>query len=53
MTEAPSKHAVEESLALAPKFDSDGLVTVVATDIWTGEVLMVAHMNEQALRRTI
>jgi phosphoribosyl-AMP cyclohydrolase len=53
MTDAPSKHAAEESLALAPKFDSDGLVTVVATDVWTGEVLMVAHMNEQALRRTV
>src|SRR5258708_17930800 len=53
MTEAPSKHVLEEGLALAPKFDADGLVTCVATDVWTGEVLMVAHMNEQALRRTI
>ena len=51
MTEAPSKHALEESLALAPTFDADGLVTCVATDVWTGDVLMVAHMNEQALRR--
>jgi phosphoribosyl-AMP cyclohydrolase len=53
MTQAPSKHALEEDLALAPKFDADGLVTCVATDVWTGDVLMVAHMNEQALRRTI
>ncbi|MBX9845057.1 MAG: phosphoribosyl-AMP cyclohydrolase [Xanthobacteraceae bacterium] len=53
MTETPSKHAVEEGLAFAPRFDSDGLVTVVVTEVWTGEVLMVAHMNEQALRRSI
>jgi phosphoribosyl-AMP cyclohydrolase len=53
MAENPSKHDLEEGLALAPKFDADGLVTVVATDVWTGDVLMVAHMNEQALRRTI
>ncbi|AMN42705.1 phosphoribosyl-AMP cyclohydrolase [Rhodoplanes sp. Z2-YC6860] len=53
MPENPSKQAVEEGLALMPKFDADGLMTCVATDAWTGEVLMVAHMNEQALRRTI
>jgi len=38
---------------LAPKFDADGLVTCVATDARSGDVLMVAHMNEQALRKTI
>ena len=53
MAETLSKHALEESLILAPKFDADGLVTCVATDVWTGDILMVAHMNEQALRRTI
>jgi phosphoribosyl-AMP cyclohydrolase len=53
MTETPSKHAVEEGLAFAPRFDSDGLVTVVVTEVWTGDVLMVAHMNEQALRRSV
>jgi phosphoribosyl-AMP cyclohydrolase len=42
----------EESLVLAPKFDADGLVTCVVTDAWSGELLMVAHMNEEALRRT-
>ena len=44
---------VEESLILAPKFDADGLVTCVATDAATGDVLMVAHMNAEALARTI
>jgi len=53
MTETLSKHDLEEGLALAPKFDADGLVTCVTTDVQTGDVLMVAHMNEQALRRTI
>ena len=37
----------------APKFDADGLVTCVATDARSGDVLMVAHMNAQALERTI
>ena len=44
---------IEEALALTPKFDADGLVTCVATDAGTGDVLMVAHMNAQALARTI
>ena len=44
---------LEECLVLAPKFDADGLVTCVATDAGSGEVLMVAHMNAEALARTI
>ncbi|MFZ5734976.1 MAG: phosphoribosyl-AMP cyclohydrolase, partial [Pseudomonadota bacterium] len=36
-----------------PKFDAAGLVTCVATDAASGDVLMVAHMNDEALRRTI
>ena len=43
----------EEGLALQPKFDASGLVTCVATDAASGDVLMVAHMNGEALRRTI
>jgi phosphoribosyl-AMP cyclohydrolase len=43
----------EEGLAFRPKFDASGLVTCVATDAATGDVLMVAHMNEEALRNTI
>jgi phosphoribosyl-AMP cyclohydrolase len=43
----------EEGLSLQPKFDVSGLVTCVATDAATGEVLMVAHMNDEALRKTI
>ncbi len=48
-----STEEVEEGRALAPKFDADGLLTCVTTDSDTGEVLMVAHMNADALQRTI
>jgi phosphoribosyl-AMP cyclohydrolase len=48
-----SSHDIEEGLALLPKFDADGLVTAVATDVASGDVLMVAHMNAEALAKTI
>jgi phosphoribosyl-AMP cyclohydrolase len=48
-----STRDVEEGLALSPRFDADGLLTCVATDASTGDVLMVAHMNAEALTRTI
>jgi phosphoribosyl-AMP cyclohydrolase len=44
---------LEDGGALTPKFDADGLITAVATDAQSGEVLMVAHMNAQALAKTI
>src|SRR5215469_243661 len=44
---------LEEGAALTPKFDADGLVTAVATDAQSGDVLMVAHMNAEALQKTI
>jgi phosphoribosyl-AMP cyclohydrolase len=46
-------HDREEGLAFQPKFDAAGLVTCVATDATNGDVLMVAHMNDEALRKTI
>ena len=51
--ERGSADEVEEGLAFAPKFGSDGLVTCVTADAKTGEVLMVAYMNAEALARTI
>ena len=48
-----SETELEEGAALTPKFDADGLVTCVATDAATGDVLMVAHMNAEALAKTI
>ncbi len=44
---------VEEGLALAPKFDADGLLPCITTDANTGEVLMLGYMNGEALQRTI
>ena len=48
-----SVEQVEEGFALAPKFDADGLIPCVTTDANTGEVLMLAYMNREALERTI
>ena len=47
------KTAVETGDRLAPKFDGGTLVTCVTTDADTGEVLMLAHMNAEALAKTI
>ena len=47
------KPDIEEGTAFAPKFDKDGLVTCVATDAVSGDVLTVAHMNAEALAKTI
>ena len=44
---------VEEGTVLMPRFGADGLITCVTTDAEGGEVLMVAHMNAEALARTI
>src|SRR5277367_603369 len=43
----------EEGGAFDPKFGADGLATCVTVDASRGDVLMVAHMNEAALRATI
>ena len=45
--------AIEEGLGFAPQFGADGLITAVVTDAKSGDVLMVAHMNDEALRKTI
>lgn len=42
----------ETELRLDPKYDAAGLVTAVVTDAGTGAVLMVAHMNAEALAAT-
>jgi phosphoribosyl-AMP cyclohydrolase len=48
-----SVEQVEEGTGLAPKFDADGLIPVVTTDAGSGDVLMHAYMNAEALARTI
>jgi phosphoribosyl-AMP cyclohydrolase len=42
----------ETGRVLDPKFDANGLITAVVTDAKSGEVLMVAHMNVEALAAT-
>ena len=44
---------IEESTDLAPKFDSNGLISVITTDYSSGEVLMQGYMNEEAFKKTI
>lgn len=46
-------HDIEEGTAFIPKFDANGLITAVVTDVASGELLMVAHMNEEAVRLTV
>ena len=50
---APSKDALERGEVLAPRFDAAGLIAAVATHADTGEVLMFAWMNAEALRLTV
>ena len=44
---------VEEGKYLSPKFDENGLIPVITTDIQTGDILMHGYMNEEALKKTI
>ncbi len=44
---------IEEGLEFIPKFDDDGLIRVIAQDADSGQVLMAAYMNRQALDLTI
>ena len=45
--------ARDQGLTLNPRFDSQGLITAVVTDADNGDVLMVAHMDRQALDLTV
>ena len=53
MTSVPDKAALESGSDLTPRFDAHGLITAVVTDAANGDLLMVAHMNAEALRLTI
>ena len=53
LSERGSTDEVENGALLMPKFGSDGLLTAVAVDATSNKVLMVAHMNEEALKKTI
>ena len=44
---------LEEGTAFAPRFDAHGLIFAIAQEAGSGRVLMAAHMNAEALERTI
>lgn len=46
-------HDLEEGLDFRPRFNADGLITCVSVDAGDGVVLMVAHMNAEALDKTL
>ena len=48
-----TKPELEEGAALTPRFGADGLVTAIAVDHASGEILMLAHMNAEALAKTL
>lgn len=48
-----ASNEIEKGTEFKPKFDSNGLITAIAQDHKTGDVLMVAYMNEEALELTI
>ena len=51
--DALDRAEIEEGETFAPRFDADGLICAVAIDADSGEPLMVAWMNAEALRRTV
>ncbi len=48
-----TKPELEEGAALTPRFNADGLVTAVTVDHASGDILMLAHMNAEALAKTL
>ncbi|WP_298957828.1 phosphoribosyl-AMP cyclohydrolase [uncultured Methylobacterium sp.] len=51
--EPGTKAEIEEGTAFMPRFGADGLITALAVDAATGEILMLAHMNRDSLAKTI
>lgn len=47
------KAVLEEGAAFSPKFDAGGLITAVVADAGDGAILMLAHMNAEALSLTL
>ena len=53
MTASISKADLEEGTVFRPRFDRDGLIACITLDASDGTVLMLAHMNAEALRLTL
>ena len=52
-SERGGKAELEEGAAFQPKFDADGLIPCITQHAETGEVLMFAFMNREALTKTL
>ncbi len=52
-TRPDTSEDIETGLVFQPKFDADGLIAAIATDAGSGEVLMFAWMNFEALAKSI
>lgn len=48
-----SGSAQDETTTLRPRFDANGLIAAIAQDAESGEVLMLAWMNAEALQKTL
>lgn len=48
-----STEQVEEGRLFAPQFDAAGLIPCIVIDAWSAEVLMLAHMNQEAVAKTL
>lgn len=50
---SPDKAEQESGATFRPRFGPDGLLTAIAVDAADGTILMVAHMNAEALAETL
>ena len=48
-----SQHEIEQGTVFAPKYDSNGLLSAVAVDSISREILMLAFMDREALAKTL
>jgi phosphoribosyl-AMP cyclohydrolase len=48
-----NQHDVENGMILMPKFDQAGLITAVTVNAATNDIVMIAHMNAEALAKTL
>jgi phosphoribosyl-AMP cyclohydrolase len=50
---AGTEETIEESGRFTPRFDANGVIPCITVDAANGDVLMMAWMNEEALRLTL
>lgn len=53
MRDSTEKHDLEEGLGFTPRFGVDGLIVCVTIDHGSQDVLMLAYMNDEALRLSL